>query len=130
MGILDLDSQMNFGDDEGLKVWFHDHQVQHQMYVAKLTGAYNTQPPSFDLIDDGAINDWISAMKKKKEGVLTPRLLTWMQAHERLHSVELNAIGSGTTISLSTSDFRDDGQFYDWMTYHQDLHDLQDTVLL
>jgi hypothetical protein len=130
MSILALDSQMPFSDAEGLKVWFLDHAQRHAQYVAKLQANYHVLPPSVDLQDEGSVNDWTAAMRDKDEGRMTERLTNWLQTHEQLHSVELTAIGQGSTISLTTVDFRNAQQFYDWMTYHESLHDLQDTVLI
>jgi cytochrome c1 len=129
MSTLTLDAQMAFGDPEGLKAWFQDHSAQHQIYTKKLLSTYKTQPPSVDLIDEGSIVDWLKAMEEQDEGVMTDHLLAWLQAHEQLHSVELNAIGAGSTISLASVDFRKPAQFYDWMTYHAEIHALQDTQL-
>jgi hypothetical protein len=128
--ILDLESQLAFGHAEGLMFWFNAHAQQHSNYVTKLTQTYKVVPPSTPLRDQGAMRDWIEAMQQGEQGHMTNQLQEWLLAHEKLHLVELTAIGDVSPIDISTVDFRVADEFYDWMYNHIQMHDTQDGLLL
>jgi hypothetical protein len=128
-GNLALQSQTAFGDADGLLFWAQAHEESHQSYVKKLVATYSIKPPSFDLIDEGAMADWIEAMRKGPEGFMTDRLRNWLLAHDRMHQAELAALKYTGPTNITTADFRNEDQFYGWMLDHQQLHDAEDTVL-
>lgn len=103
--------------------------MMHQRYAAKLSSKYGVQPPLFDLIDLRAAADWAHAMEQQDKGEMTPALHSWLLAHTRLHQAESAPLNLATPPDLTTVDFRDEGQFYDWINDHQALHDAQDQVL-
>jgi hypothetical protein len=127
---LGLSSAMAFGDSQALMVWFADHFLLHNAYVPKLQTVYLSPPPSFDLADTRAQGEWIKAMRPSEDPVPTPSLQAWLLAHENLHRAEWAALGYTQGIDLSTVDFRKERAFYDWMNYHQQMHDAEDTQLL
>jgi hypothetical protein len=129
MSALDFASQMNFGDRRGLQEWFLAHAQQHQLYAGNLVSRYGAQPPLFDLADPAMTEEWATAMQQKQDGVMTPRMVAWLLAHQALHAAEFVTIGAGQPVDLSQVDFRDEGQFYDWMSNHIALHDAEDQVL-
>jgi hypothetical protein len=128
--VLDLESQLAFGDVEGLRWWFKTHADQHAAYVTKLQANYRVTPPSVDLLDQRALTDWLAAMAEGRQGKITPQLGGWLLDHERLHQAELAALGGPTELGISTVDFRDPEQFYGWMLDHIQLHDAEDPLLL
>jgi len=128
-GTLDLESQLAFGDTDGLRWWFQTHAAQHSSYVAKLQANYGVTPPGVDLLDQRALADWITAMQDGPEGKVSLQLAGWLLDHERLHQAELSALNGPTELGISTVDFRDPEQFYGWMLDHIQLHDAEDPLL-
>ena len=126
---LDLESQLTFGDAEGLAWWLQVHANQHAKYVAKLTNTYQATAPGVQLLDQVALVDWVKAMAEGPQGRMTEALRNWLLDHERLHAAELKSIGGPTETGLSTVDFRDPQQFYGWMFDHIQLHDAEDPIL-
>jgi len=116
-----------FGNREALFIWMFEHAMIHHRYAANLFLRYGVQPPLFDLVDQLAAQDWASAMSERTG--MTPALHEWLLAHTRLHQAESVPLNLATPPDLTTVDFRDEQQFYDWMDDHQALHDAQDLFL-
>lgn len=126
---LDLDSLMEFGDTTGLYIWMNDHAARHILFAQNLQSRYSFQSPLFDIGDPECAKEWALAMQQKQDGQMTPRITAWLQAHQAVHLAELVTIGGGEPPDLVTVDFRDADQFYNWMSNHISLHDIEDEAL-
>lgn len=118
-----------FANREALFVWALEHAMTHQRYASKLATKFGIQPPLFDLIDLRTMADWAQAMEQRDKGQMTSAMHSWLLAHTRLHQAEAAPLNLASPPDLTTVDFRDEQQFYDWMDDHQALHDAQDLVL-
>lgn len=130
MSSLGLSSSMVFGDAQALMLWFAEHFSLHNSYVGKMQTVFGTSPPAFDALDLRAQEEWIKSMTADEKPAATPNLYAWLLAHEDLHRAEWDAIGYTQDIDLSTVDFRKPDSFYDWMNFHQQIHDAEDNQLL
>lgn len=132
---IDFDSQMIFGDKEGLSSFLLTHRFAHNEIQAFLKVKKGVDFSTFGLTDGAAEDEWAALMKAgidgKKVGKPPEALRDWLQRHAELHIAEYNAIlGTGTQApDLSQVDFSVPSEFYDWMYAHQSMHDYEQQVL-
>lgn len=125
---IDLQSQMNFGDEESLRDLFLVHRFVHDQYSAQIVAQGGLPTPTAGLSSEIALADWVVTMKGDSPGLM-PALGDWLQLHQNLHQAEFQAVNTGFLPDLVDVDFSDQQQFYDWMELHRALHKQQDSVL-
>jgi hypothetical protein len=128
---IDLDSQMRYGDTEGLRNFLLHHQQIHSQIQTAIFARTGALLPS--LLPSSAAEDaWIAVMRSTVSGQPAPSphaLIDWLQFHSDLHNQEYSALGQGQAPDLSVADFSKPDQFEDWMYAHQQLHDQLATFL-
>lgn len=107
---IDLDSLVQFGDDEGLQAFIGDHAFAHETIAGAITDQTQASIQHFPLADMG-----------NQE--------TWMQVHDTEHRSIASALGLGDTPDLASYNLQDQQQFYDWMEYHASLHQIINATL-
>jgi glycerate kinase len=53
----------------------------------------------------------------------------WMVAHQSIHRQELDALGESGQIELTSADFTNEQEYYDWMQMHAMIHAYVESVL-
>lgn len=123
---IDLDSQMRYGDEQGLHNFMLFHQQVHDQIQKAIFLRTGALLPSFILLSPAAEEAWIATMRATLSGgTQEPKraLIDWLQFHSDLHNQEYSALGQGQAPDLSVADFSKPDQFTDWMYAHQQLHD-------
>lgn len=131
--ILDLDSQMDWGDTTGLVAFWGDHAVEHATIARGIAAQFDSGSQLFDLSDQGALQAWVTAVeatKRQQDAEAMPApVRDWLDQHQALHVAELQAMGASASFDLSVLDLRDRDQFSDWLDTHQRLHALERQTL-
>lgn len=132
MSTLDLVSTMNYGDASALRTFFNSHNIVHQLYASKVVST-TVAVPSFDVSDQGALDDFVEMMEKvqgeQDDAVQGDRINNWLNMHMDLHRGEMAALGLGDPVDIASVDFKKSAQFYDWLLTHQQMHDQEDAAL-
>ena len=131
MSALDIASAMTYGDDDAMRDFFLIHNIQHQRYAALIVTP-SVKIPSFDVADEGALEDIIQIFHAHKEGhkmPMTARLSNWLNMHYELHSGEMGALNLGGTTDISVVDFGNVSEFSNWLFNHQETHASEDAAL-
>lgn len=127
-----LQSDMSFGDNQALRVFFGDHGQAHATYARLLSEMGLPTSGYFDVSDQGTVDAW-TAMNdalRTEEKVKQPNSITnWLIMHATLHDAESQALGITLTSGLDDADFTNKEQFFDWFYIHQQQHLAQDMAL-
>lgn len=116
-----IQSQMLFGDSQSLFDFFLVHRLLHDQYAAAIVAKGGATPPLGGLSSTIAVEHWAAAMKPDGRGD-SPVLLDWLRLHQNIHQAEYALLGFGQIPDLEDIDFSKEGQFYDWMFAHADIH--------
>ena len=105
MNIDDLAS-VEYGDEEGFQRFIFENAQQHQLFRDTLAQNFGISIPAFPLdnIDPADVDAW---------------LLDHDQEHAAINSV----IGLDNPVDLLDTDWRKEGDFYDWLNNHYLLHE-------
>ena len=123
-------STFGYGEKDAMQSFFSMHAVKHAEYAPYIASTYKVDTPIFDLFDNSMVADVQQMMAKKPQDRNNPMTLQqWLQLHNNLHVVEMQALNIQSGFDLVDADFTDPTNFYDWMQYHAYLHDIQDSVL-
>ena len=125
---LDLQSQMAYGDREGLADFLLVHRLVHQQVDAVIAQAQRGIMPSATINSSAAEQVWGALMDPDAEiSVQDAQVMQdWLQVHANLHQAEYTALNLGYAPDLSQVDFGDEAQFYVWMYAHAAIHDTLD----
>lgn len=126
---IDTVSNMNYNDPAALAGFFFTHYMAHAQYASAIAVKYSQNTPMFDLVDVAAQTEWVKVMGKKDEKLTVYTLDVWLRRHNDLHNAETEVLGLGNTVALEPVDFSDEEQFYDWLSDHLLVHQLQDGAL-
>lgn len=107
---LDLQSTMQFEDEEAFKVFLGDHAMAHTQYQAAMFSQRGIQIPGFDMAELGNPGEWALA-------------------HYEIHRAINSVVGLAEPTDLLDFDMEKESAFYDWTANHQDLHDATDSIL-
>lgn len=120
---IDLQSQIEFGDVDGLRDFFLVHRFVHEAYGVTIAAKGGPATPTAAVGSDVGLDAWSVAMlgEVEQQG---PGLVDWLQLHQELHQAEYSALGFGLLPDLRDVDMTNEQQFYDWMYGHQQIHDL------
>lgn len=127
--MVQLLSQMPYGDADSMVSFFGDHAIEHQNYGDTIFAKFSAKVATFDVADQLAMREWIAVMSGDKDAVMGAALQAWLEAHEERHKGELSAMKKSASFDLSEVDFRDPAQFETWMKTHGQLHQFQDQAL-
>lgn len=127
--IVQLLSQMPYGDADSIVSFFGDHAIEHQNYSDTIFAKFTAQVAGFDVADQLAMREWIAAMSGEEGAVMGAALQAWLESHNELHKAELAAMKASGSVDLSEVDFRDPGQFETWMKAHAQIHQFEDRTL-
>lgn len=103
---------LKFGDTGALWEWLCAHDIKHQSLADALINVTKTGGPSFLLAD--TIDD------------------QWAEQHWLTHVNLANAFAPSSTSAvqeLATNPMSDAGTFYDWMQWHDQIHQALDQAL-
>lgn len=105
MNMDDL-STVEYGDIEGFNRFLFENQQQHLLFKDTLARSFNIVIPSYPLdnIDPEDVDAW---------------LLDHQQEHNAMNAV----LGLDNPINLLDTDWRKEGDFYDWLNNHYLLHE-------
>lgn len=105
MNMDDL-STVEYGDIEGFNRFLFENQQQHLLFKDTLARSLNIVIPSYPLdnIDPEDVDAW---------------LLDHQQEHNAMNAV----LGLDNPINLLDTDWRKEGDFYDWLNNHYLLHE-------
>lgn len=105
MNMDDL-STVEYGDIEGFNRFLFENQQQHELFKDTLARSLNIVIPSYPLdnIDPEDVDAW---------------LLDHQQEHNAMNAV----LGLDNPINLLDTDWRKEGDFYDWLNNHYLLHE-------
>jgi hypothetical protein len=129
---IDLDSQFQFGDAAGLKMFMLTHKFVHDQIALFAQAKYGSSFSGYGLMSPFAEAAWEELMKGERTENIPPALQDWLQLHAILHDEEYALIVGVSSIGqpdLSLVNFSDQQQFYDWMYVHQQLHDIEQGIL-
>lgn len=118
---IDLQSQMQFGDEQALRDLFLVHRLTHDAYAKAIVAKGGPSTPTGGLSNDAALAEWGALMKGDDVGSAAI-LRDWLELHQNLHQAEYSALGFGQLPDLANIDFSQASQFYDWMAGHADIH--------
>ena len=128
-----FDSAIRFGDAAALTSFFGDHAIAHATYGPLLQAKFSrTRSTTFDVSDQGALRAWLLMnveLAETQQAKVPDALANWLQFHNAMHQSEAEVMGLTGLVDLSAVDFRNPGEFYDWMQTHQDAHSLENTIL-
>ena len=105
MNMDDL-STVEYGDTEGFNRFLFENDLQHRLFKDTLASNFNIVIPSYPLdnIDPQDVDAW---------------LLDHQQEHNAMNAV----LGLDNPINLLDTDWRKEGDFYDWLNNHYLLHE-------
>ena len=127
---IEVQSQILFGDVQGLKDWFLVHRLAHHGVDEAIAQAGRGSMPSATIDSDSAMHAWAALMTPGAtvDALSRRALLNWMTLHDSLHQAEYGALGLGTAPDMGLADLGDEQQFYDWMQVHSQVHDIENTA--
>jgi hypothetical protein len=124
---IDLDSQIQYGDTEGLRQFFLTHRFVHAQTALAISQQFSIALPSIGLASGAAEDAWSELMTARINGESrqpTQPLLDWLNLHAQLHQHEYSAVSPSLIApDLSTVNFNNEEQFNEWMQAHQQMHD-------
>lgn len=121
---IQLQSQMLYGDEAGMKDFMFVHRLVHSAVDAYIASKTSGQMPNAALDSGAALDGWLSAMRQDEETkVNQDALQDWLKWHAALHQDEYSSLGLGYAPELGVVDFSKEQQFYDWMLAHSEVHD-------
>lgn len=120
---ISLQSQMLFGDEQSLRDLFLVHRMAHDAYAKAIIGKGGPPMPTGGLSNEFALREWGSLMRGEDAGSAAI-LRDWLELHQNLHQAEYAAVGFGLLPDLVNVDFSQEGQFYDWMFGHTEIHNI------
>ena len=127
---LDAASNFSFGDRAALQQFFMAHRFVHEQEATALTAKYRVPQSTFGVSSSAAEEAWASAMRDQDaEAAKSPALTDWLQLHATIHNQTYFLLTGSDAPDLSTVDFSDPGQFYQWMYAHQTMHDYEQSTL-
>jgi hypothetical protein len=103
MNLLDL-SSVEFGDDDGLKVFLFENAQQHQLFRHQFL-VNNLLVPGYNLFD-----------------VELENIDDWMLPHQVEHQQFATYLGLQNPINLLDFNWNEEGQFYDFISTHLQVH--------
>ena len=118
---IDVQSQMQYGDEGALRDLFLVHSLVHDEYAKAIATKRGTPTPTGGMRSNYALDEWAAVMRKEIPAGAAI-LADWLQLHNNLHQAEYEALGFGLSPDLSEPDFTDESQFYDWMFAHNQIH--------
>lgn len=127
-----LQSDMQFLDDEALRVFFGDHGMAHATYARLISEIPKPLNNYFDVSDQGALDAWVEMngkLRQKEDSKQSESIQNWLNVHSSLHDAESQALGVPLTSGLNTVDFTKRDQFESWLYIHQQQHVAQDLAL-
>ena len=103
MNLDDL-ATVQYGDAEGFNRFLFENYLQHVLFKDVLAGA-NIVIPQYPIADADPqdVDDWLLA-------------------HQQEHQAISAALGLDNPINLLDTDWRKEGDFYDWLNNHYLLH--------
>jgi hypothetical protein len=107
---IDLQSEIRFGDRDGLLYFLNDHALAHQQYQAAVFALNGTSVPGFDMAEMGDPEDW-------------------KVFHYEIHRAINSTIGAPDPVDLLNFDLGNPESFNNFMLNHQYLHDATDKAL-
>jgi hypothetical protein len=129
---IDIFSQVDFGDAEGLRGFFLAHRFTHAQTALALAVAGSGVTPGGGLWGQLYEDSWIEQMRAtlREEPIeVPPAVRDWLNQHAQLHQDEYSALSIGDVPDLSNVNFGSPSQFYDWMDAHRQVHDIVAGVL-
>ena len=126
---IQAQSQIEFGDEDGMHDFFFVHRLVHIQVDGAITRAGLGVPPNATIDSERALQGWLQQMRKGRnpdadvEPGAAYALTDWLQLHDNLHQSEYAALNLGEAPDLSVVDFSQENQFYDWMYAHSAIHD-------
>lgn len=129
--MLDIASMMPYANGEALRDFALTHRLAHDAIASAVAAQFSVATPNFDVADERAHQEWELLMLHAEGAPTTPSqaLKDWLTVHQRLHQAEYGAAGLSELPDLSTVNFHDRGQFYQWMQDHQAIHDAIESSL-
>jgi hypothetical protein len=123
--MLDITSQMRYGDGQGLKEFFLAHRLAHADNAALIATKFNSTVTGFDVSDETASKEWEVLMANLEDGPKRPsqHLKDWLTLHSLIHQAEYDVIGFGIAPDLVSANFANRDEFDQWMLDHQQSHD-------
>ena len=105
MNIDDL-STVEYGDNEGFNRFLFENSQQHLLFRDVFAKTYNIVIPAYPLdnIDPQDVD-------------------TWLLDHQQEHQAFATYLGLDNPINLLDTDWRKEGDFYDWLNNHYLLHE-------
>lgn len=129
---IDLASQINFADAQGLRDFFLVHQFVHDEEAAALTAQFGVPATTFGVLSPAAEEAWVQLMAAGSPRQPAPLALQdWLRLHAQIHINTYAQLGQNPTTApdLSLVDFSSPNEFYDWMYVHQQMHDFEQSTL-
>lgn len=127
-------SQISYGDEEGLRDFFFVHRLVHLQVDTAIVQAGGGSVPNSTIDSERGLDGWIAQMRKGADpshevsDAESYALTDWLQLHDNLHQAEYVALQLGQAPNLSTVDFSKANEFYDWMYAHSAVHDTLNQV--
>jgi len=130
---IDVVSQFEFGDADGLRSFALAHRFVHtQTALALAVRANSLVVPSGglwgQLYEDAWIEQMRASLRDEPIGV-PPPVNDWLRQHAQVHQDEYNALNVGQVPDLSNVNFGNAEQFYDWMDAHRQIHTIVQNLL-
>lgn len=129
---LDIASQIEFGDAEGLRAFALTHRFVHLQTALVFATTNNIVIPSGGLWGQAYEDAWITQMLASIEGEnigIPPPIADWLRQHAQLHQDEYTGLQIGDAPDLSNVDFGKPSQFYEWMDAHRLIHETVQNIL-
>lgn len=124
---IQVQSQMNFGDENSLQDFFFVHRLVHIQVDGVIATNGGGSMPNSTIDSERALETWGGLMVEREiDDGGRAALLDWLQLHANLHQAEYSALQLGVAPELGVVDFAQQNQFYDWMYAHSAVHDTLD----
>jgi hypothetical protein len=109
---MDLPSETEFGDEQGFMDFLASNELNHQQQQEKMLSLGLT-PEYAPMYSDPRVDQ------------------NWLGTHYLIHLDQFDKLGLGASNlpDISQCDFKNEGQYADWMADHAYIHDVVNTIL-
>jgi hypothetical protein len=130
MASMQIYSSFDYGDEPGLRSFFLENGLRHQLYATVFATQIGKVTPMFDVYDTMMVDAVVHMMQNKDGKQTMPQSLkNWLLNHASLHDAEIKILTQQQDFDLYDVDFSSPEEFYEWLSIHSSIHDYVDQAL-